>query len=114
MYRGSVSTFADLCVAMGAAPCHVQRVRFWHLKSAYFLETGWGPPLQKYSFTSRPGQLRGWAWLLRSAPGINRSGPHDLVRWGLSGFNQVGFFCSSGLADVALRLGPEIGINRSS
>ena len=45
MYRGSVSTFADLSVALGAAPCHVQRVHFWHLKSAYFLETRWGPPL---------------------------------------------------------------------
>ena len=41
----SVSTFADLSVALGAAPCHVQRVHFWHLKSAYFLETRWGPPL---------------------------------------------------------------------
>ena len=45
MYRGSVSTFADLSVAFGAAPCHVQRVHFWHLKSAYFLEMRWGPPL---------------------------------------------------------------------
>ena len=45
MYRGSVSTFADLCVAIGAASCHVQRVRFWHLKSVYFLGTRWGPPL---------------------------------------------------------------------
>ena len=40
MYRGSVSTCADLCVT-----CHVQRIRFWHLKSAYSLETRWGPPL---------------------------------------------------------------------
>ena len=24
---------------------YVQRVRFWHLKSADFLETRWGPPL---------------------------------------------------------------------
>ena len=37
-YRGSVSTFADLCVAIGAARRHVQRVRFWHQKPAYFLE----------------------------------------------------------------------------
>ena len=51
MYRGSVSTFADLSVAFGAAPCHVQRVHFWHLKSAYFLETRWGPPLVPPSFT---------------------------------------------------------------
>ena len=45
MCRGRVATFADLCVALGAAPCHVQRVRFWPLKSAYFLGTRWGPPL---------------------------------------------------------------------
>ena len=45
MYRGSVSTFADLSVAFGAAPCHVQRVHFWHLKSAYFLETRVGASL---------------------------------------------------------------------
>ena len=36
MYRGSVSTFVDLSVTTGAASCHVQRVRFWHLKSADF------------------------------------------------------------------------------
>ena len=35
------STFA----AKGAAPCPVQRVRFWRLKSADILETRWGPPL---------------------------------------------------------------------
>ena len=45
MYRGSVSTFVDLSVTTGAASCHVQWVRFWHLKSADFLETWWGPPL---------------------------------------------------------------------
>ena len=45
MYRGSVSTFADLSVALGATPCYVQMVHFWYLKSAYFLETQWGPPL---------------------------------------------------------------------
>ena len=47
MYRESVSTFYDLSVTLGAAPRHVQRVRFWHLKlkSADFLETWWGPPL---------------------------------------------------------------------
>ena len=28
MYRESVSTFADLSVTLGAAPRHVQRVRF--------------------------------------------------------------------------------------
>ena len=43
--QGSVSTFADLSVALGATPSHVQRVYFWCLKSAYFLETQWGPPL---------------------------------------------------------------------
>ena len=43
--QGSVSTFADLSVALGATPCYVQRVHFWYLKSAYFLETQWGPPL---------------------------------------------------------------------
>jgi len=42
MYRGSVIRFVDLSVTTGAASCHVQRVRFWHLKSADFLETWWG------------------------------------------------------------------------
>ena len=45
MYRGSVSTFSDLSITIGAAPRHVQRVRFRRLKSADFLETRWGPPL---------------------------------------------------------------------
>ena len=45
MYRGSVSTFADLSVTLVAAPRYVQRFHFWPLKSAYFLETQWGPPL---------------------------------------------------------------------
>ena len=45
MYRGSVSRFSDLSITIGAAPRHVQRVRFRHLKSADFLETRWGPPL---------------------------------------------------------------------
>ena len=45
MYRGSVSTFADLCVAIGAASCHVQRVRFWHLKSVYFFGDAVGASL---------------------------------------------------------------------
>ena len=45
MYRESVSTFADLSVALGVTPYYVHRVHFWYLKSAYFLETQWGPPL---------------------------------------------------------------------
>ena len=43
--QGSVSTFTDLSVALGAAPRHVQRIHFWHLKSTYFLKTRWEPPL---------------------------------------------------------------------
>ena len=54
MYRESVSTFADLSVTLGAAPRHVQRVRFQHLKSADFLETRWGPPLYTVSSPREP------------------------------------------------------------
>ena len=60
MYRGSVSTFADLSVALGATPCYVQRAHFWCLKLAYFLETQWGPPL--YVISDLDWQI----WPLRS------------------------------------------------
>ena len=41
MCRGSVSTFADLSVALGAAPCHVQRVHFWRQKSQEISNVTW-------------------------------------------------------------------------
>ena len=49
--QGSVSTFADLSVSLGATPCYVKRVHFWYLKSAYWTQWGpslyvrWGPPI---------------------------------------------------------------------
>ena len=62
MYKGSVSTFADLCVAMGTARRHVQGVCFWHLK---FWGRGEGLPcrdaLRKRTLSrTESDRLRGW------------------------------------------------------
>ena len=77
MYR-EVFPYLLICllsVALGATPCYVQRVHFWYLKWAYFLEMQWGLLLFVYREPGRIIDTMANRWMCRFTRGTDVEKP---------------------------------------